>query len=316
MTYRKWIFEANYDSNFEIAASGRPAQLRLIMDVTLVPLDPSALWARSKQAVPLPAGMSASTIPPAHLAHSMESVRRGNVVDANSTPVRCRSWLASEWVEFTKRFKQSVEHAWNNQMVFLPIGEGPPDDSLSDKDYRSLISSPKVHAHVTGALEINLLPMNQIGHAVIEVAHLEEPNTDFRDRMNRITDESVQFTRSKFTYGASRGITGRTGQIAAAHEIGHWLRNPNDRVFDHIDRAYANTLPTQLQDKAQYGKTLGRYYSLMGGGSLASVHEARPWLTRLRRQSTLKTGWGYIHRIHFDKIRNEIPPRQQELMGA
>ena len=315
MPFRPAIIEPNYDSFFDRAMGGQPARLRIKLKVTLVPLDPSTPWARSPHSAPLPEVMSGATIPPDHLAPNMSAIKRGKVVDANGQPVACRSWLVSEWNEFVSRFKHSVEYAWNNQMIFLPTESGVPGDELSDDDFRLLIGNPRIPAHAEGALEIELQPKGKIGHAVIEVVHLASPGSTFRDRMTRITDESVIFSNSTFTYGRARGVTGKTGQIAAAHEVGHWLRNPATGVNDHIDRAYALTLPSAQQDSAQYGKTLGRFYSMMGGGSTVSEHDALPFIARLRRQAPMKFGWTLMHRIYFQHALGDISDRQRRLTG-
>ena len=313
MTLRRSISEANYDSFLDPALPGRPAQIRIKLKVTLIPLDPSTAWARARHVVPAAGTPLGVPMPPAHLAHNLAAAKKGNVLDANGTAVACRSWLDTEWSEFTNRFKHSVEHSWNNQMIFLPTESGVNGDELSDADYLQFIANPRMPAHAEGALEIELQPPNTIGHALIEVAHLANPGADFRQRMSRISDESVLFTTSGFTYRRPRGITGKTGQIAAAHEIGHWLRDPNARLFEHIDRTFAVTLPKARQDEAQYGRTLGRFYSLMGGGSVVGDYEAAPWITRLRRQTPMKLGWTHVHKLHFQWTLDDIPERQKQL---
>lgn len=312
MAIRASIIEPNYDSFFDPAELARPAQLRIRLTVALIPLDPSTPWARASHGSQLP-GAPAGPLPPSHLAADLNSAKRGSVMDAGGQPVPCRSWLASEWPVFTRRFKHTVENAWNNQMVFLPVESG---DTLSDTDFWQLIGNPKVPAHVAGVLEIDLQPPGANVHAVIEVAHLANPGATFRDRMTRITDESVQYGVNQFTAGRARGIGGETGQIAAAHEVGHWLRNPGAKVFDHVDRTYALTLPAAQQDNAQYGRTLGRYYSMMGGGSVVTDHDATPWISRLRRQTPMKLGWMYVHRLNFRRNPEDISPRQKLLLIA
>lgn len=312
MAIRPFILEPNYDSFFDRAQIGQPAQLRIRLKVTLVPLDPSTAWARSLHAAKRP-GSHPGPLPPSHLAASEAEFKRGSVVDAGGQPVPCRSWLASEWRDFTRRFKNIVETVWNNQMVFLPTENG---DSLSDADFWQLIGNPRVPAHVAGVLEIDLQPTGADSHAIIEVAHLATPGATFRDRMTRITDESVQYGEHSFTAGRARGIGGKTGQFAAAHEVGHWLRNPGSKVFDHIDRSYARTLPRAQQDNAQYGRTLRRYYSIMGGGTVVTDHDATPWISRLRRQTPMKLGWMYVHRIDFRRSLNEVSARQKRLLLA
>jgi hypothetical protein len=187
---------------------------------------------------------------------------------------------------------------------------------LSDADFRQMIGNPRMPAHFEGALEINLVGPGAAPHAVIEVVRLANPGATFRDRMTRITDESVRFNKTVFTAGASRGVTGETGQITAAHEVGHWLRTADEKVFDHIDREHALTLPQAQRDDAQYGRTLGRFQSLMGGGSLVGDHEAGPWITRLRRHTSMKLGWMFIHKKMFHWSPDDVSARQKRLLLA
>jgi hypothetical protein len=313
MAIRSEILEPNYDSFFDPALPGRPALLRIRLKVTLIPLDPTTPWARASHSSKLP-GAPSGPLPPSRLAPTQASIQRGQVLDASAQPVMCRTWLASEWPQFTRRFKNTVENAWNNQMVFLPVESGDPTDSLSDADFRQMIGNPRMPAHVAGALEIDLQGPGSAAHAVIEVAHLANPGASFRDRMTRITDESVQFHHTVFR-SASRGITAQTGQITAAHEVGHWLRSPGEKVFEHIDRQYALTLPAAQRDDAQYGRMLGRFQSLMGGGSLVGDHEAAPWITRLRRH-TRKLGWVFVHKKRFRWSPDDVSARQKRLLLA
>ena len=108
----------------------------------------------------------------------MANVRRGQVLDYNNNPVACRSWLVPEWNAYKIRFKRAVEHAWNNQLILLPTESSDPNEALGDADYRQLMSKPNVRAHVEGAIDIELMPINAAGHALIEVAHLDNPGAN------------------------------------------------------------------------------------------------------------------------------------------
>jgi hypothetical protein len=306
MTIRRSITQSNFDSIFEPAQPGQPAKLSIDLKVTLVPLDPSVAWS-PPQVTPVPPAQ----LPPAHLAASMALVKRGPVKDYNNRVVNCRSWLVTEWNEFKSRFKKSVEHGWNGQIILLPTESSDPNDRLSDADYLELVSSPNVQAHAEGVIGIEIMPITKIGHVLIEVAHLDTPGDRFRVWMNRITDESVQF---KF-HRDDKWPAWKTGQITVAHEIGHWLRDLNSDHFEHIDAAYASTLPRAQRGKAQYGRTLGRKEALMGDGSLVTDHEAQPWLGRIRRHTTMKFGWSMVHAIEFQKMKTAIPERQKQLAG-
>lgn len=301
MTIRQTIQEANFDSVLEPAAAGRPARLTIRLKVVLIPLDPS---------VPRVAG--AAGAPPMHIATGASPVRYGQVNDyLNSRSVACRSFTTAEWNAFKIAFKRSVELGWNNQLILLPeeAGDG---DGLSDDDYRYFIGNPKVQAHAEGAIDIALMPLTGTGHAQIEVVHLAKPGTSFRAWMHRITDESVQF----HAHYDSDWPDWSTQQITAAHEVGHWLKALGAKHFEHIDAAYAKTLPANQRGSKQYGRTLGRAAALMGKGSVVTEHEARPWLARIRRHTPMRLGWSMIHRIEFDRIKYEIDERQKQLTGA
>ena len=305
MTFRLMINQSNFDSIFVPAAPGRPATLTIRLKVALAPLD--------AQAITDPQGITPT---PTHLARSKADFRTGTVLDYNDRPFHCRSWLAVDWDAYKTRFKRAVEHAWNNQLIMLPTDSGDANDQLSDDDYRQLIGAPNVRAHVQGAIEIELVPLSAAGHALIEVVQLDDEKNPrdrhFRVWMNRISNESVQF----HFHGHDDWPGWQTGQITAAHEVGHWLRGIDEDHFDHIDAEYAKTLPRAQRGKAQYGRTLGRKASLMGSGSLVTEHEARPWLTRMRRQSSMKLGWSMMHRIHFDRVKTQLTDRDKRLAGT
>ncbi|AMJ61086.1 hypothetical protein AXW83_13005 [Bosea sp. PAMC 26642] len=244
-------------------------------------------------------------------------------MDANGSMVDCQTWLLSEWSEFRRRFKHTVENAWGNQMLFLPSEGHSADSKLSDADFKRLVGNPKMPAHVQGALEIDLVETAEAAQAVIEVINLKRAGTRFRDQMTRISNESVQFTHREFKFGKSRSVDGKTGQITAAHEVGHWLRGPTQRVFEHIDRQAMlkkgkadASVPKKVLDRMQYGETLGRYYSLMGGGSVVGDHEAGPWMERLAKHTHLTGGWVFVHKQHFHWSVGDISPRQKRLLGS
>ncbi len=302
MSIRHTIQQANYDTVIEPAAPGRAARLTIRLKVVLIPLDPTVPWVAGS------AGM-----PPFHIATGASPVRRGLVNDyLNSRSVPCRSFTAAEWNAYQIAFKQAVERGWNNQLIMLPDEPEDGSDGLSDEDFRYFIGSPHVQAHAEGAIDIALMPLTAAGHAQIEVTHLETPGDAFRVWMNRITDESVQFQR----HYDSDWPDWSTQQITAAHEAGHWLKSLSASHFEHIDAEYAKTLPAAQRAKKQYGRSIGREQALMGKGSVVTEHEARPWLTRIRRHTPMKLGWTMMHRVEFDRIKYEIGERQKKLLGV
>lgn len=54
----------------------------------------------------------------------------------------------------------------------------------------------------------------------------------------------------------------------------------------------------------------------MGGGTVVTDHDATPWLSRLRRQTSMKLGWMYVHRINFRRGPDDVSARQKMLLLA
>jgi hypothetical protein len=310
MSLHRTIMQSNFDSVLDPSSRANAAKLTVALKVTLVPLDPAAGGSPPTRMQP----------GPALLVQNDASISKGNVLDSNGKPVMCKSWKIAEWNAFKAHFKSMVELTWNNQMIFLPIDDGDPRDVLSDEDYRQFVGNPGIRAHAEGAIRIALMPLGSVGHAVIEVAHRDNPAASFRDEMSRISDQSVFFRQHK----DSRWPKSFFGQPSAAHEVGHWLTDLISPFFSHEDAGYAGALtarpgetPAQFgkrQDTEQYGHTLGKRVALMGAGSLVTEYDAGPWLARIRRH-TRKLGWSYIHRVNFRHIASDLTLRQKRLTG-
>jgi len=322
MAIHAFIKGNNFDTRFDFAGAGRPAQLTVILRVRLVPLDPTSGWAKVTHDAQLP-GAAPRPLPARGLAAVADDRKYGKVADADGNMVDCQTWLISEWSTFRRRFKHTVEFAWGNQMLFFPSEGNLADSQLSDADFKRLIGNLKMPAHVQGALEIDLVETVDAAHAVIEVVNLRRAGTRFREQMTRISNETVQFKHKEFKFGKSRNVNGKTGQITAAHEVGHWLRGPTQRVFEHIDRQAMlkrkkelPRMPKKDLDRMQYGNKLSRYYSLMGGGSVVGDHEAGPWMERLAKHTHLQGGWVFVHKLHFHWSVGDISERQKRLLGS
>jgi hypothetical protein len=292
MAFRRTIVQTNYDSVLNPSGSGQPAKLTIRLKVALLPRDP---------AVP---GNAGGPQHPTHLAGSLAQVHHGPMLDANSQPVACRSWLISEWNAFKIRFKKVVELAWNNQMIMLPPDTAAGDGGLNDSGFLQLVYSPIIAAHVECALDIELMPTVAGSHAQIEVVHLEQPDLDFRAWMHRIPDDSVDITIRHKEKWPDTALY----QFVAAHEVGHWLRDLTAKHFEHVDAGQPGN--------AQYGHVLGKRMAMMGSGTLFTEHEAQPWLGRIRRHTGALYGWTPIHKIHFKHVEHQITERQRQLATA
>lgn len=298
MTFRRAIVANNYDSVLDPAGAGRPAKLTIRLKTALFPRDPTV------------AGNPGGAVHPVHLAANEAQIKRGPLNDANGNPVACRSWTVPEWNAFKIKFKKIVEMAWNNQMFLLAPDDDPGDGGLGDADFRQLIGNPRIAAHVECALDIELMSTAAGSHAQIEVVHLANDDLTFRSRMSRVSHDCVEITtRNKPQW------TTTLYQFVAAHEVGHWLRDPHTKLFQHIDAAYAKTLPRAQQDSAQYGHVLGKRMAMMGSGTLLTTHEVHPWLGRVRDHTGVQLGWLPIHRVRFNNV-NLVSPRQEQLLAA
>ena len=314
MVARPTIMEPNFDSVLHPAQPGESAQLEIRLKVALLPRDPSK------------PGNPASPHHHIHLADNMSQTRHGRVADTSGLAYACRSWLAPEFNAYSIKFKRMVELSWNNQLVLLPPdGSQPGDSMMSDAEYMEFVSNPKFAAHLRCSIKIQLVPVGTTKtHAVIEVVKLEKPARQqypavdgFRSNVVLITDEDVDFAPTK------RSLV----QVAAAHEVGHWLGRPvplfrggsvnEDRLVHHIDREACLADPDYAPGgDCEYGRTLGKQMGLLGVGQLVTEYEARPWLSRARRHTKALFGWGFIHRVQFNNNVVPVSARQQRLMGT
>jgi hypothetical protein len=315
MVARPTIMEPNFDSVLHPAQPGRSAELEIRLKVALLPRDPSK------------PGDPAGTIHHTHLASNMGEVRRGRVRDSAGFLYACRSWLVSEFNAYCIKFKRMVELSWNNQLILLPPdGSRPGDSMMSDAAYLEFVSRPDFAAHLRCSLDIQLIPVGRTKtHTVMEVVKLEKPAREQHASLNGfgsfaalICDEDVDFAPTK------RSLV----QVAAAHEVGHWLGRPvplfsggtinTDRMLHHIDleaclAADPNYVPGS---DCEYGNTLSEQMGLLSVGQLVTEYEARPWLNRARRHTKALFGWNFVHRIDFNNHAVPISDRQKRLIAG
>jgi hypothetical protein len=264
-----------------------------------------------------------------HLADSPQQYRRGPVLDGSEPRIsfRARSWTRKEFEKYKIDFKHRVEMVWNNQMILLPPED--PKDGLSDDEYMELVNNPNMPAHVACSLKIEFTENASSPNVAMQVVRLDRDESTFSTRHSAmaapgegifrswaytITNEDI--FRSPST--SHRWPNVRMSDIAAAHEIGHWLGRPSplgsfDRYLKHID---SETLPRTDPDydELQYGRTPGRRASLMGSGSLATEYDAGPWLNRIRRHTKVLFGWRFVHRSRFVGMV-PMSARQKRLTG-
>jgi hypothetical protein len=290
MVHRPTIIDTNFDSVLHPAQAGRPAQLIIRLKVALLPYDPTR---------PPAAGQVPSQIT---VARGPAGVRRGTVRDMDGMPFSCCTWLEADFNAFAIKFKKMVELSWNNQLILLPPARTGFIGEMSDAAYREFIGKPDIPAHVECRMDIQLsnvfAPHGRAPHVVMDVVRLQNPaGGKFRSYQFLITNEDVEF----------RSTTRSLLQVAAAHEIGHWLGSPVPvtdirRYVPHPDEDYGRTI-------------LGKAMALMNAGQLLTEFEARPWLERVRLHTNALVGWDIVHRTHFRGMA-AVSDRQKRLLGA
>ena len=337
---RRIISEPNFTSILSAAGPGPvSAKLEIVLAVLLAPMDPSKPYSTTSSDAPAILGdlfsrelreafwpSKANLNFNTHLADTPQQIRTGFVSDGAPEPVKlaAQSWMRRDFAQYKIDFKRIVETSWNNQIILLPPED--PKDGLSDADYMALVANPRMPAHVECSLSIRFVDNLGSANAAIQVVHLKRADDptinrrvmplpgeeEFRSRAWLITNEDIHRKKTSDYRWPNLPMS----QVAAAHEIGHWLGRPTplgnlDRYFGHIDGdKYAKTDPNY--DQLQYGGTAGHYASLMGGGSLATEYDAAPWLNRVRRHTGALFGWQFVHRSRFVGLV-PVSARQQRL---
>lgn len=339
---RAIISEPNFTSRLTPAHPGQSATLEIALAVHLAPMDPSKPYSPGTSDAPWPfseflspdarqkiwpnkANLNFQT----YLANTPQEMKKGFVFDGDNPPTRfaARRWMRGEFEDFKATFKRVVELSWNNQIVMLPPDD--PADGLDDAQYLEFVSNPNIAAHAVGSLKIILVEDLAHANVAMQVVRLDRDENvyagkrfvmalpgegEFRSWAWTITNEDV-FRKTTTSY---RWPNVTMSQIAAAHEIGHWLGRPvalgdMDRYVEHIDaKKYPKTHPDY--DELQYGGTASRRLSLSGVGSLVTEYDARPWLNRIRRHANALFGWQLVHRVNFVGIV-PVSARQKRLTG-
>ena len=307
MALRRTIKQDNFDSVLDPAQSGRPAKLTIRLKVHLFPRDPRAHYHAG---------------PGNHiglLSRTVKETVTGWVDDANHNLFQCRSWTEAEFNAFKIRFKQIVETVWNSQLILVPPDNAPDAGGLSDQDYLQFVSGAQVPAHAQCALDVELMPHAHSSHAIIEAVRLlNRENYAFRSYQHLITNEDLEFQSRRDYRWPSLSFY----QVAAAHEVGHWLgglgpdTDPS-RYLPHIDAEYCSKLPGhQNGDSCEYGHTPSKKAGMMGDGSLVTEYEAQTWLYRMIRHTHVLLGWTMVHRVNFAKGAVPVSARQQSLLNG
>ena len=325
---RRIISEPNFTSTLTGARGGTvPAKLEIVLAVLLAPMDPKPpydaitsdapavignLFSRELREAfwPSKANLNFNT----HLADTRDQIKTGFVADGSKeqTKFAAESWMRRDFAKYKADFKRLVELSWNNQIILLPPED--PKDGLSDADYMDLVANPRLPAYVECSLAIRFVDNLGSANAAIQVVHLQRQDDptvnrrvmpmpgeeEFRSFAWLITNEDIHRRTAQAGY---RWPNIRTSQIAAAHEVGHWLGRPTplgslDRFVKHIDADKFDKTGSDYDD-LQYGGTPGHFASLMGGGSLATEYDAAPWLNRVGLHTGALRGWQFVHRSRF-----------------
>lgn len=296
-----------FNSTLDPARDGLAAQLRLSLDIALIPYDPAN-----------PSSANGYLAPSA--GERFRRVGSVNFDETEKSPDNifpAESWTTGGFATFCRNFKQTVERGWNNQIILLPP-EGDGDGEMTDSDFRQFIADRTLPAHLVCSLEVNLV--RRLVHSVlIRVA-----------KLLAVSDQSYEAFPPTVHHGLldDRSLRPRTNQhnsgvqftqVPAVHEVGHWLGHSPlspDGVFQHVDFAAAKARGLPPNSEEEYGLTVKRARSIMGMGLVATEHDAGPWMTRARRHTGALYGWRYVHRIQFDSGSVPVSARQKRLLGG
>jgi hypothetical protein len=302
MALKRGIKQSNFDSVFDPAQSGRPAKLTIRIKVLLIPRDPKAHYHAG---------------PGNHigmLVRSLKDAETGWVDDASNNLFQCRQWTEAEFNAFKIKFKHMVELAWNNQLILVP-----PDTGMSDEDYLQFVSGAQVPAHAQCSLDVELMSHMASSHAIMEAVHLlKRENHAFHTYQHLITNEDVEFQPRRDHRWESLTFY----QVAAAHEVGHWLGGvaPDTdvkRYLPHIDAEYCSKQPNhERNDSCEYGHTASKKSGMMGDGTLVTDYEAQVFVDRMVMHTNVSKGWTAVNRINFANGGFPVSARQQRLMGG
>ena len=296
MAFRTAIAQTNYDSVFEPAAGGHPAKLTIRLKVALNPLDPAALWVARPQN---------GQQPPTYIAANLAGVRKGVVIDYNGSPCSSSSWIGNEWNAFKIRFKQMVEVGWNNQILLLPTDDDQ-DHRLTDDEFRQLVFNPRYPAYVACAIDIQLVPVGGVAHALIEVAHIDHStpqNGKFRvwiiGSLTRATTSRL-FTSTMARHDVPPDhLRSRSRTLAAHSRLDPFRAHRRCLCGDTTARGGGACAIWPYRDPAlrHDGRRLGRHGP-----------RSHPGLTRMVRHAHMSLGWTFMHRANFDAAMPESPP--------
>lgn len=217
-------------------------------------------------------------------------------VNNNGVELMLTRWPNDEFDPWCQEYKQKVEHGWHNKLWLVPSGlwEG----AISDPENTNVMLVPAVRCClriilVNGDPHVNCdvaylassrnhrtstAPLPYMGNRIIHALNID----CFSGGPNRLKADNLDLTPKPVT-----------GQIAALHEMGHYLG------LNHVNMGGEN----------EYGDNEFQRDSLMGAGmDIRSAH-AWPWKNRLRHHLTLSrsTTWHAVtRRPRLTRVRNYV----------
>lgn len=187
--------------------------------------------------------------------------------DQNGMELVLTQWPRGAFRPFCERYKRVVEDGWNNKLWLIP--SGPWAGAVPWAPGRLLI--PGIRCR----LRIELDTSNE--HVHCDVAYLESTSETHRTSSAPTVGQHWLARRACLDDYTSLGrlkadnldLTPKPvwGQLAALHEIGHYLG------LDHVNGSG--------NDEANYGVTDYQKASLMGHGTEIRPAHAWPWKSRL-----------------------------------
>lgn len=196
----------------------------------------------------------------------------GTVQDVGGTSRNVVSWSSdSEFRAYCQNFKRVVENAWNNKLWMIPSR----DWGANYLSYR-----PNVRC----CMRISLESSAGNAHLNIRCVKLAASETSHRSSMSRRTHrgflDNLDVQSSDNTTNLLPGIT--FSQIAAAHEIGHYLG------LSHVNNPSCIQQDISTNQSQCYGGTHHQANDIMGRGMRVEAWHARPWRNRINQHLRLR----------------------------
>lgn len=243
-------------------------------------------------------------LPPCHKDNRTDLTLRIKVgfafLDGPAKPLRGEPfdtipWTPGTQTHFSARFKQVVEKAWSNKFYIEFPDQSDPQQALPALDYAQFVnpkSKDGKQPYVTCHLAIDVVTEHpHLALMVYRIAPFQGrfgaftwPEKPDQIGVIQMGDRAVrsEFTRARHDWHLYR-------QIAAAHEVGHFLGN------EHVNASDPQCLAGSPNAPICYGADPYERRDMMGDGHRVGVGLAGYWLQAMRLH-TGNPNWAAVNK--------------------